>query len=163
MQRPASRVRVGRTGAQVDRRVFVARGFRALSDSIVQKGSRRITVVVENRDHGTNPTFSVVAVTTTRAPAAGRVALRRQCVGRSVAAKGAAGGVSVTITGARVWWTVRTLPGVARPSVATLREARSGRSGPVMVHLGSRYHACGCTAIPAALGQSIAARPSGPT
>jgi CHRD domain len=136
---------------------FVAHGFRALSDSIVQKGARRITVVVENRDHSPNETFILVAVTTTRAPAAGRVALRASLSGRAAGG----GNASITITVGRVCWTIRKLHGVARPSAATIRQGTRGHSGPVMVRLGSRYRASGCTAIPAALGQSIAARPSG--
>jgi CHRD domain len=140
---------------------FVARGFRALSDSIVQKATHRITVVVENRDHSPNETFILVAVSTTRPSAAGRVVLHAILSGRAAGAKGAAGSMSVTITGGRVCWTVRKLHGVARPSAATIREGALGHSGPVMVRLGSRYRASGCTAIPAALGQSIAARPAG--
>jgi hypothetical protein len=43
---------------------YVAHGFRRLTDSIVQKGTRRITVVVENRDHSPSKTFVLIAVTT---------------------------------------------------------------------------------------------------
>jgi hypothetical protein len=135
---------------------FVAHGFRPVSDSIVQKGTRRITVVVENRDHSPNETFILVAVTTTGAPAGGRAALRAHLAGRS-----AAGSVSVTISGARVCWAIRHLHGVGHPRAATIREGALGHSGPVIVRLGRRYRASGCTAIPAALGQSIAGRPSG--
>ena len=135
---------------------FVSHGFRALSDSIVQKGTRRITIVVENRDHSPNETFILIAVTT-HAPAASRVALRASLSRRA----GAAGSVTLTITGARVCWTIRNLHGVGAPSAATVRQGGAGRTGPVMVRLGRRYRASGCTAVPAALGQSIAARPGG--
>ena len=55
---------------------YVAHGFKAETDSIVSNGTRRITIVVENRDHSPNQTFLLVAVTTIRAGAgSGRVAL----------------------------------------------------------------------------------------
>jgi hypothetical protein len=50
---------------------YVAHGFRRLSDSVVQKGTRRVTVVVENRDHSPSKTFVLIAVTTHAAVAAG--------------------------------------------------------------------------------------------
>jgi hypothetical protein len=43
---------------------YVAHGFRRLSGSVVQKGTRRVTVVVENRDHSPSKTFVLIAVTT---------------------------------------------------------------------------------------------------
>src|SRR3954453_9386676 len=42
---------------------YVARGFRAQTDSIVSNGTRRITIVVENRDHSPSQTFLLIAVT----------------------------------------------------------------------------------------------------
>jgi hypothetical protein len=68
----------------------------------------------------------------------------------------------VRISGGRVCWAIRGLRGVPHPSTATIREQIPGRPGPVMVRLGRRrYRPSGCTSIPAALGQSIATRPSG--
>jgi hypothetical protein len=136
---------------------FVAHGFRRVSDSIVQKGRRRITVVVENRDHSPNQTFILVAVTTTKTAPAGRVVLHAGLSG----ARGATGRASLRISGGRVCWAIRNLHGVGHPKAATINEGSAGHSGPVILRLGRRYHASGCTAAPAALGQSIAARPSG--
>jgi hypothetical protein len=39
-------------------------GFAAISDSVLNKGDRRITIVVENRDHSATQTNLVIGVTT---------------------------------------------------------------------------------------------------
>jgi hypothetical protein len=133
---------------------YVAHGFKAETDSIVSNGTRRITIVVENRDHSPNQTFLLVAVTTIRAGAgSGRVALATPLAGHG------RGSAKVTITGGRVCWTIRNLHGVGRPSAATIRRGAAGHTGPIVVRLGRRYHASGCTSVPAALGQAIAAAP----
>jgi hypothetical protein len=133
---------------------YRAHGFVAESDSILHDAAHRVTIVVENRDHSANRTFVAIGVGTRQAaPSRGRVALATRLAGRG------RGSATVTIAGARVCWTIRNLHGVARPPAATIRHGAAGRTGPVMVRLGRRYRASGCTAIPAALGASIAARP----
>jgi hypothetical protein len=135
---------------------YVAHGFKAQTDSIVSNGRRRITIVVENRDHSPSHTFVAIGVgPPTAAPASGRVALATRLAGHG------RGSATVTIDGARVCWTIRNLHGVTRPSAATIRQGAAGRSGPIMVRLGRRYRASGCTAIPAALGRAIAGQPRG--
>jgi CHRD domain len=135
---------------------YVGRGFKAETDSIVSNGTRRITIVVENRDHSPSQTFLLIAVTTIAGGAnSGRVPLAARLAGHG------RGSATVTISGARVCWTIRNLRGVAHPTGVTLRQGTAGRTGPVLARLGRRYRASGCTAIAAALGRSIAARPGG--
>jgi hypothetical protein len=146
---------------------YRARGFVAETDSVLHNAAHRVTIVVANRDHSPNQTFIAIGVGPatpaatpapapgTPAPSSARIALATRLAGHG------RGSATVTITGARVCWTIRNLHGVGRPRGATIRQGASGRSGPVMVRLGRRYRASGCTAIPAALGQSIAARPRG--
>jgi hypothetical protein len=43
---------------------YSATGFTAVTDSVLNKGNRQITVVVENRDHSNTQTNLVVGVTT---------------------------------------------------------------------------------------------------
>lgn len=43
---------------------YSAAGFTAVSDSVLNKGNRRITLVVENRDHSATQTNLVIGVTT---------------------------------------------------------------------------------------------------
>ncbi|MEP7194372.1 MAG: hypothetical protein ABI903_16115 [Actinomycetota bacterium] len=43
---------------------YSSAGFTAVSDSILNKGNRQITLVVENRDHSNTQTNLVIAVTT---------------------------------------------------------------------------------------------------
>lgn len=42
---------------------YLAAGFRAETDSILRRGSRRITLVVENRDHSPTETYLVIGAT----------------------------------------------------------------------------------------------------
>jgi hypothetical protein len=44
--------------------LYSAAGFTAISDSILNKGNRHITLVVENRDHSATQTNLVIGVTT---------------------------------------------------------------------------------------------------
>ena len=44
--------------------LYSAAGFTAISDSILNKGNRHITLVVENRDHSATQTNLVIYVTT---------------------------------------------------------------------------------------------------
>jgi hypothetical protein len=146
---------------------YTAHGFVADTDSILHNATHQVTIVLENRDHSNAHTFVAIGVGTRQAapapPAApapaptasGRVALASRLAGHG------RGSATVTIVGARVCWTIRNLHGVGRPSAATIRQGAAGRNGPVMVRLGRRYRASGCTQIAAALGQSIAAQPRG--
>jgi CHRD domain len=135
---------------------YRAHGFVADTDSILHDASHQVTIVVENRDHSAARTFVAIGVGARQAaPSSGRVALASRLAGRG------SGFASVTISGARLCWTVRNLRGVAHPTAATLRHGASGHTGPVIVRLGRGYRASGCTTIAAALGRSIAARPSG--
>jgi hypothetical protein len=43
---------------------YDAAGFTAVSDSVLNKGNRQITLAVENRDHSNTATNLVIAVTT---------------------------------------------------------------------------------------------------
>jgi hypothetical protein len=43
---------------------YSAAGFTAVSDSVLDKGTRQITLVVENRDHSATQTNLVIGVTT---------------------------------------------------------------------------------------------------
>jgi hypothetical protein len=44
--------------------LYAAAGFVAVSDSVLNKGNRQITLVVENRDHSATQTNLVIGVTT---------------------------------------------------------------------------------------------------
>jgi hypothetical protein len=43
---------------------YSAAGFTAVSDSVLNKGNRQITLVTENRDHSATQTNLVIGVTT---------------------------------------------------------------------------------------------------
>jgi hypothetical protein len=43
---------------------YSAMGFKAASDSVLNKGNRHITLVVENRDHSATNTNLLIGVTT---------------------------------------------------------------------------------------------------
>jgi hypothetical protein len=103
----------------------------------------------EARDHSPRRTFVAIAVAP-RGVAPGRVVLAARLTGHG------RGRACVTFAGARVCWRIRGLHGVGRPSGATIRE---GASGPVIVRLGRRFRASGCTTVPAGLEQAIAAQP----
>jgi hypothetical protein len=143
---------------------YRARGFVAETDSVLHNAAHRVTIVVENRDHSPNQTFIAIGVgpapaaapapvPASPAPASGRVPLATRLAGHG------RGSATVTIAGGRACWTIRNLHGVGRPRAAAIRRGAAGRIGPVMLRLGRRYRASGCTGIPAALGRSIAARP----
>jgi len=136
---------------------YRAHGFTADTDSILHDATHQVTIVVENRDHSPNATFVAIGVANRQAapPADGRVALAGRLAGHG------RGSASITIAGTRACWTFRNMHGVGRPTSATVRQGAAGHSGPVMVRLGRRYRASGCTTIAAALGRSIAARPGG--
>jgi hypothetical protein len=139
---------------------YQAHGFAADTDSILHNAAHQVTIVVENRDHSPTQTFVAIGVgprpatppSASPAPSGASVALAARLAGHGL------GGATLTIAGARVCWTIRNLQGVGRPRAATVRQ---GTQGPVIVRLGRRYRASGCTAIRAALARSIAARPSG--
>jgi hypothetical protein len=131
-------------------------GFVAETDSILHNARHRVTIVVENRDHSAAHTFVAIGVGPRQAaPPGRRVALATRLTGHG------RGSATVTLTGGRVCWTIRNLHGVGRPRGATIRRGAAGRTGPVIVRLGRRYRASGCTTVPAALGQAIAAAPRG--
>jgi hypothetical protein len=44
--------------------LYASAGFTAVSDSVLNKGNRQITLVVENRDHSATQTNLVIGVTT---------------------------------------------------------------------------------------------------
>jgi hypothetical protein len=133
---------------------YRAHGFAAETDSILHDATHKVTIVVENRDHSPSHTFVAIGVgARTATPSNSRVALGTRLAGRG------RGSANVTVTGGRVCWTIRNLRGVAHPSAATIRQGTAGRTGPVLVRLGQRYRASGCTTIPAALGRAIAAQP----
>jgi hypothetical protein len=136
---------------------YRAHGFVAETDSILHNASHRVTIVVENRDHSAAHTFVVIGVGPRQAtaPAGGRVALATRLRGHG------SGSATVTLLGTRACWTIRNLHGVARPRAATIRRGSAGHSGPVIVRLGRRYRASGCTAVTAALSRAIGARPGG--
>jgi hypothetical protein len=134
---------------------YRAHGFTADTDSILHDAAHQITIVVENRDHSPNETFIAIGVANRQAApggSAGRVALAGRLTGHG------RGSASVTITGARLCWTFRNMHGVARPTKAAIRQAATGS---VVVPLGRRYRASGCTTVTAGLGAAIGARPSG--
>jgi hypothetical protein len=132
---------------------YRAHGFVADTDSIMHDATHQVTVAVEARDHSTRRTFVAIAVgPRTAAPTSGRVALAARLTGRGK------GSPTVTFSGARACWTIRGLHGVGRPSAATIRQ---GLGGSVIVRLGRRYRASGCTTVTAALAQAIAAQPAG--
>jgi hypothetical protein len=136
---------------------YRAHGFVAETDSILQNAKHRVTIVVENRDHSAAHTFVAIGVGPRQAapPTGGRVALATRLHGHG------SGSATVTLLGGRVCWTIRNLHGVARPRAATIRRGAAGRTGPVIVRLGRRYRASGCTTVTAALGQAIASAPGG--
>jgi CHRD domain-containing protein len=131
---------------------YRAHGFVADTDSILHNAGHQVTVVVENRDHSPNETFIAIGVANRSAvPAGGGVALAARLAGHG------RGSARVTIAGPRLCWTFRNLHGVARPTKAAIRQASTGS---VLVALGRRYRASGCTTIAAGLGTALAARPS---
>jgi hypothetical protein len=135
---------------------YRAHGFTADTDSILHNAAHQVTIVVENRDHSPNETFIAIGVANRGATAAGgsggRIALAGRLTGHG------RGSAAVTITGARLCWTFRNMHGVARPTRAAIRQAATGS---VIVPLGRRYRASGCTTVTAGLGAAIGARPSG--
>jgi len=132
---------------------YRAHGFTADTDSILHNAAHQVTVVVENRDHSPNETFIAIGVANRQAtPAGGRVALAGRLTGHG------RGSASITIAGTRLCWTFRNMHGVSRPTRAAIRQAATGS---VVVALGRRYRASGCTTITAGLGAAIGARPSG--
>jgi CHRD domain-containing protein len=134
---------------------YRAHGFIADTDSILHDAAHQVTIVVENRDHSPNETFIAIGVANRQAApsgSSGRVALAGRLTGHG------RGSASITITGARLCWTFRNMHGVARPTKAAIRQAATGS---VVVPLGRRYRASGCTAVTAGLGAAIGARPSG--
>jgi hypothetical protein len=135
---------------------YRAHGFVAETDSILHNAAHRVTIVVENRDHSAAHTFVAIGVAARQAaPSGGRVALATRLRGHG------SGSATVTLTGARACWTIRNLHGVRRPRAAAIRRGGAGRTGPVIVRLGRRYRASGCTAVTAGLAQAIAAAPRG--
>jgi hypothetical protein len=135
---------------------YRAHGFVAETDSILHDATHRVTIAVEARDHSARRTFVAVGVgPRAAAPAAGRVRLAARLTGHG------RGSATVTFAGARACWAIRGLQGVGRPSAATIRQGAAGRSGPVIVRLGRRYAASGCTTVTPALAQAIAAQPGG--
>lgn len=132
---------------------YRARGFVAETDSILHNARHRVTIVVENRDHSAAHTFVAIGVGPRQATTPGRrVALAARLSGHG------RGSATVTLTGTRLCWTIRNLHGVGSPRAATIRR---GRTGPVIVRLGRRYRASGCTTVTAGLAQAIAAAPAG--
>jgi CHRD domain len=135
---------------------YRAHGFVADTDSILHDATHQVTIVVENRDHSAARTFVAIGVGARQAaPSSGRVALATRLAGHG------RGTATVTIIGSRVCWTIRNLRGVAHPTGVTVRQGTAGHTGPVLARLGRGYRSSGCTAIAAALGRSIAARPGG--
>jgi hypothetical protein len=130
---------------------YRAHGFVADTDSILHDAAHQLTVAVEARDHSPRRTFVAIAIGP-RAPSSGRVALAARLTGHGT------GRATVTFAGTRACWTIRGLHGVGRPSAATIRQ---GAAGPVIVRLGRGFRPSGCTTVTAALGQAIAAQPSG--
>jgi hypothetical protein len=130
---------------------YRARGFVAETDSILHNATHRVTIVVENRDHSAAHTFVAIGVGPRGAAApGGRVALATRLTGHG------RGSATVTLIGSRVCWTIRNLRGVGSPRAATIRR---GRTGPVIVRLGRRYRASGCTTVTAGLARALAANP----
>jgi hypothetical protein len=133
---------------------YEARGFARETDSVLHDATHQVTVAVEARDHSARRTFVAIAVAP-RAASNGRATLTARLAGHG------RGSATVTFAGARACWTIRGLHGVGRPSAATIRQGAAGRNGPVIVRLGRRYAAAGCTAVTPALAQAIAAQPGG--
>jgi hypothetical protein len=133
---------------------YAARGFARETDSVLHDATHRVTVAVEARDHSARRTFVAIAVAPRAAPN-GRATLTARLAGHG------RGSATVTFAGARACWSIRGLRGVGRPSAATIRQGAAGRSGPVIVRLGRRYAASGCTTVTPALAQAIAAQPGG--
>ena len=135
---------------------YRAHGFVAETDSILHNAKHRVTIVVENRDHSPAHTFVAIGVGARQAaPSGGRVALATRLAGHG------SGSATVTLLGTRACWTIRNLHGIGHPRAATIRRGGTGRTGPVIVRLGRRYKASGCTAVTAGLAQAIAAGPRG--
>jgi hypothetical protein len=148
---------------------YRAHGFVADTDSILHDAAHQVTIVVENRDHSPTRTFVAIGVgpraaappganpgspAPSPAPAAPvSLAARLAGHGRGVA--------TMTVAGGRVCWTIRNLHGVGRPRAATIRRGSPARPGAVVVRLGRRYRASGCTAVRATVGRSLAAAPAG--
>src|SRR5262249_50044848 len=125
------------------------------TDSILHDAAHQVTIVVENRDHSPNETFIAIGVANRQAApggGAGRVALAGRLTGHG---RGSAAG---TLTGARLGRSVPNMHGLARPTKAAIRQSSTGS---VVVTLGRRYRASGCTIVTAGLGAAIGARPSG--
>lgn len=90
------------------------------------------------------------------------MSLEAKLAGKNEAPKaGAATGEAyVQINGTKVCWQFKELKGVTSPLAAHIHKAPAGKAGPVVVPLGAKFKASGCTSAPAALGKAIAAHPS---
>ena len=81
--------------------------------------------------------------------------------GRASVPAGAAGGrgsAIVRVYGRRVCWSLR-VHGIDRPRAAHINKAIPGEYGPVMVKLGKRHSAQGCTTAPPGVGPALVASP----
>ena len=122
---------------------YVARGYRQVADAVLDQGSRRVTLVVENRDHSASETFLVIALdesagvspsgatpAVSRLTTPARVRLSRaRLEGLTVRFRAPAGASSAILRAERVTATGRRLVGsrsaVVRPGADTfpLRDA----------------------------------------
>ena len=69
------------------------------------------------------------------------------------------GTADITITGAKVCWEFK-VSGIDTPLAAHIHKGGAGKAGPVVVPLGAKYTAKGCTTATAALAKAIAAQPA---
>jgi len=70
--------------------------------------------------------------------------------------------VNITITGTKVCWKYTSVGGIDKPVVSHIHKGTATTaSGPVVVPLGGKYAASGCTATTAAIAGAIAKNPKG--
>lgn len=107
---------------------------------------------------------ALVAPSLASASGGANASLRTTMTGRKAVPRGAKrgrGSVSIRISGRRVCWAFTRLHGTDKPRAALIRKGIPGEFGPVIVQLGRRYAASGCTTTTIGNAQQLALSPRG--
>src|SRR5712691_3390769 len=111
--------------------------------------------------------FAVIAILTLAlagsALAAGSKTFKVKLTGSAEVPKGPAKGSAlgeIKITGGVLCWKYTSITGIDKPTASHVHKGASGKAGPVVLPLGSKFKASGCTAIPRKLQDAILSKPS---
>jgi hypothetical protein len=97
------------------------------------------------------------------AVAAGGKTFKVKLSGSAETPKGASKGsgtAEIKITGGVLCWKFTSIAGIDTPTASHIHQAGSGKAGPVVLPLGSKYKSSGCTAIPRKLQDAILSKSS---